>query len=156
MTIKSMVKKLRLLRPRNATEFENLLQVKLVPAGSGGFREAFAIKNSRVIVKFPMSGGSSVRHARREIRRIQQILKSEKFFYLRRYVPKIYWWDYKTGVIVVVMLNRVSEATSADTDIVTNMLKDTFSTVGGAPDTAYTNVGYDGRGQLKVLDWGCV
>lgn len=157
LTISSVVQKLKRHRPTSAEEFKKLLGVELVHAGRGGSREAFAIKGTRLIVKFPMYKESDYQcaraHARKEIRRIQQIRTHERYRALRRYIPKFYYIDCENGIVVMEMLNRVGKVPNSVCAVLDKFLGDTFRTRGGC-DIGYNNLGFSVRGQIKILDWG--
>jgi len=160
LNLSKLVQKLKYHRPTTAKAFEELLGRDLIRIDSGCFREVFAIQGTRLVVKIPFTERNehhySLVHARREIRRVKQVLRNKKYRALWRYVPKIYYSDYATGIVVMTLLNKVGKVSKEAEKTVDNLMEDTFSCIGHQADAEYTNLGYDGRGQIKILDWGCI
>lgn len=157
MTLKKIISRMKQYRPQFADEFEQMIGPTLNEIGSGCFREVFHIEGTNVVIKFPMQEDNtrwSINHSRREIRRIKQIARNEKYRHVRRYVPKTYYYDYQNGVLIMQRLLDLKISKEVCKPI-TDMFKDTFFCISDQPDV-YGNVGYDGRGQIKLLDWGCV
>ena len=160
MTLKKIISRMKQYRPQFADEFEQMIGPTLTEIGKGGcFREVFHIEGTRAVIKFPMqdeTGNYSVIHSRREIRRIKQVMRSKKYKHIQRYVPKMYYSDYKNGILIMQFLHDVGDAPEDAQDIIGKMLEDTFCCISKDSDVNKINMGYDGRGQIKVLDWGCV
>lgn len=151
----NILKTIRRRKPTTVDEFEEVLGLDLISLCGGSFREAYNIFGTRLVVKIPYDG-PGVSHSRREIRRIRQVLRRKNLTHVRRYVPKLYYADYKNGILVMEMLHRVGKVSRVSEDIIAHLLEDTFPCVCNDSDASSTNLGYDGRDQIKVLDWGCV
>ena len=159
MTLKKIISRMKQYRPMFADEFEQMIGPTLTEIGSGCFREVFHVEGTNVVIKFPMmdeEGLSNITHSRREIRRIKQVMRSKKYKHVRRYVPKMRYYDYSNGILMMQLLFGVGDVPKEVAKPIQDMLKDTFSCISNTPDAESTNLGYDGRGQIKLLDWGCV
>lgn len=68
--------------------------------GVGAYREAFRIKNSDVVVKFPRTKTESEgkKHGRQEMARIKRLSESTC---LREFLPEVVYYDHDTGVIAM-------------------------------------------------------
>ena len=124
--------------------------------GYGSFREVYNIFGTSLVVKIPIEGDGNVTHSRREIRRIRQVLRRKNLTHVRRYVPKIYYVDYKNGIIVMERLQKIGKITRATEDVICHLFEDTFPCINNDSDADSKNLGLNSRGQIKVLDWGCV
>jgi hypothetical protein len=159
MTLKKIISRMKQYRPISADEFEQMIGARLDCIGEGCFREVFRIEGINAVIKFPMQaadGNWSTTHSRREIRRIKQIMCSKKYRHVKRYVPRMHHYDYINGILIMQLLYLVGEVPKESVKPIQHMLKDTFPCINNMPDAESTNLGYDGRGQIKVLDWGCV
>lgn len=152
----NILKTIRRRKPTTVDEFEDVLGLDLLPLDSGAFREVYNISGTRLVVKIPIKGDGNVTHSRREIRRIRQVLRRKNLTYVRRYVPKVYYVDYKNGILIVEQLQKIGKITRATEDVICHLLEDTFPCINNDSDADSKNLGLDGRGQIKVLDWGCV
>lgn len=156
-----IIDKIKRRRPITKFDFEEMLGIDLIGLDHGCFREVYHISGTRLVVKIPMEGDCNstrrcnISHARREIRRIRQALRIKSLRHIRRYVPKIYHMDYESGVIVMDRLHMMTVPKESE-DVIAHMFEDTFRCIGNDSDLSKQNLGYDGRGQIKVIDWGCV
>lgn len=130
--------------------------LKLTYIGSGAFREAYRIGKLPVIVKFPYS---SSEHSRREISIISKINRQNKYEYLRPYVPKIYYSNPKTGVIIMEQCKPFKSEITGKYELACKVLRDLVMSLFGpfASDDLYcSNLGYSLAydKQLKILDFG--
>ena len=119
----------------------------------------FHIPKTNIVIKFPsLEENSTVSrsHSRREIRRIKQVLRLRRYRHFRRYVPKIFYVDYQNGVLMMELLYEVGKASRPVEKIIDQMLADSFPCLGHRADATGDNLGVNVRGQIKVLDWGCV
>lgn len=153
MTLRSLVHKVNKHKPTTPEDFMDVTGAELIELDQGCFREAYAVAGKRVVVKFLLNPEAKS-HPRREIRRVREILRKKTLRHLRRYVPKFYYMDYSSGVVMMEELNRVGKVSEDTGAVVEKIFEDTFRR--GCADTNYTNLGYDGRGQIKVLDLGGV
>lgn len=152
----NILKIIRRRKPTTVDEFEAVLGLDLISIGRGSFREVYNIFGTRLVVKIPLEGDYDRIHSRREIRRIRQVLRRKNLTYVRRYVPKVYYVDYKNGILIVEQLQKIGKITRATEDVICHLLEDTFPCINNDSDADSKNLGLDGRGQIKVLDWGCV
>jgi hypothetical protein len=131
---------------------------ELVLLGSGCFRSAYKISGTCLVVKIPFEQRKDDRcslfHSRREIRAVTKVLSRKSLKHFRRYVPKIYFADYKTGIIVMEMLDTKVDPDKETEKVLRNMFIDTLKNY--SSDVGCGNTGYDRRGQIKIIDWGCI
>jgi hypothetical protein len=164
MTQTEFLRKVRKKKPKNADEFRKIAPLR--SRGSGAYREAFTIVGQNLVVKFPRlkryrKGGpahrANIAHARREMYVIGQIKKRDRFKHLRRYLPKIFYMDWKRGIIVMEKLNfeRVNRAWfKRQQEMLSIMVEDTAGMENGGPDIGWHNVGEDNIRRMKIVDLG--
>lgn len=156
MTLRKIINRLRRNRPTSYADFRAATGVNLVETGCGVFRKTFRLQGYNVVVKFPLEDYGVV-HSRREIRRIREVMRKKTLRHLVRYAPKLFYVDYKNGIVVMEKLSVVNKDSSIYAEIqkmTSNLIEDTFRN--GSADSKYCNLGYNSREQLKLLDWGCV
>jgi hypothetical protein len=159
MTLKKIISKMKQYQPMFADEFERMIGPELQDIESGCFREVFRITGTNTIIKFPLqdeTGKCCITHSRREIRRIKQIMRNKKYKHIRRYVPKMHYYDYTNGILIMQLASEVGKIPKEVSKPIEDLFKDTFPCISNLPDAQSTNLGYDGRGQIKLLDWGCI
>lgn len=79
--------------------------------GDGAFREVFKVKDCPLVVKFPLSEcgyesddgiprdySSGIRHSAIEMKKIVRL---RRFKWMRRFLPEVYYYDRKHGIIVM-------------------------------------------------------
>lgn len=105
----SLIKKRRPTTPDEFREAGLVLEKK--PEGTGAFREVVKIKGQPLVVKFPLAEGThdpkrgkklSFRrgkmHSTVEVRKIHEL---SKIRWMRKHLPKVYYHDKKSGVLVM-------------------------------------------------------
>lgn len=107
MTIKKLVELMKQHMPGHRHELERYIPLKLV--GAGSFREVYSVRGAGWVVKFPYNTGSDREHARNEMKAIKKLLTSPK---LKKYAPKVYYFEWKTGVIVMKRYRQAGYSTS--------------------------------------------
>lgn len=152
MTTKQIVKILKRYRPAEPAQLDGLL--RLLPLGEGCFRSVYAIAESSWIIKFPIHRCDKW-HSRREIRAVRALTRKVKFRHLARYCPKMPYADYQHGVIVMEHILEIGIDNDSVEQIITQMFKDTIKNKTNL-DLSGTNLGYGSRGQIKIVDFGCV
>jgi hypothetical protein len=155
MTLRRIINRLRRHRPASYSDFRACTGVNLTEVGYGCFRKTFHIDGFNAVVKFPIESWG-ISHSRREIRRLQQVMRRKTLRHLVRYAPKMLYADYKRGIVVMEYLSVIGKSMYVPQslqDAIGRMLEDTFA---GSSDTKGGNLGYNARRQLKLLDWGCV
>lgn len=99
--IEKVVAQFKAKQPKNLEAVENM-DYTLKPIGDGAYRTVYKIGNLPIVVKVPThTGGSCKRHAIAEWRAVQRILKFKKYIELQPFVPKIYYFDPKSGIMIV-------------------------------------------------------
>lgn len=154
-----LIRSLRRSRPANAAEFTACTGRALSLLGSGWRRETYRIKGTELVVKFPMQfvelpseAAVCIRHARAEMRIITNILRRKSLRHLRRFVPKVFYFDHKTGVMVVERLFTKPKPSADVQAIIYRMVQDTFNSHRALDIDC--NIGRDSRGNYKVIDFG--
>ena len=70
--------------------------------GAGVFREVLKVKGCPLVVKFPLDANwdchEGVDHSALEMKKLARL---KKFKWMRRFLPKIYYYDRKHGIIVM-------------------------------------------------------
>lgn len=161
-----MQRLLRLLkkhRPKTAADYRVRIG-RLVKLGEGCFRTCYLIPKTRVVIKFPISNNDdryedSLYHSRQDIRVIRDILSKARLKALRKYVPRVFYTSPKTGVIVMERLRQRS-VTKRQADAVETIFQahvkntEDYDSMDLADNRS--NFAFDARGQIKVLDYGCI
>lgn len=100
MTIKQVINLLKKHKPKNAIEARGI-GLRLRQIGQGAYRAVYAVRDLPLVVKFPTpywsSSGmkSAIDHARFEIRTLKRLSTTK----MKQYLPKIYFTNWKTGVV---------------------------------------------------------
>lgn len=159
MKISQLVDLLKQFRPATEEEFgEDIPNVNLIPlgVGRGCFRDVFGLGKMKAVIKFPHDN-LGIKHARNEMKAVRNIQQKRKstMRHLWRYVPRVYFFDDETGVIVMELLHSTGKITlDHGGNIIAQMFEDTFHPRGH--DACGDNLGKNSRGQIKLLDLGCV
>lgn len=103
-SIKRAIDLIQLHHPTTPEQFENI-GLTLEPLANGAFRETAKVKGLPLVVKFPLSDDDDTdsyawakRHTTSEARKVE-ILST--FKELRPYLPKIYYHNRETGIMVM-------------------------------------------------------
>jgi hypothetical protein len=130
------------------------------PIGSGAFRDAYAVwtkrshKDLQTVVKMPIEK-DGIKHARYETKAIGDILRLPKFISLRRYMPEIFYYEHRTGVIVVRRYEKIPWSfqfygfVTAFTSMVDDLMNLRYDFDGGSANFAITS-----KGDYILLDAG--
>jgi hypothetical protein len=108
MILRTAIKHIQKAKPRTIEDFESL-GFRLKRIGGGVFRGVYRIKSFPLVVKFPRDEPYD-RHSRAEMRKIKKL---SEFPFLRRYLPKVYYYDPKNGVIVMELYHPFSDNVDA-------------------------------------------
>ena len=82
--------------------------------GEGAFRRAFQIDGLPLVIKFPRLDGDDndartcIRHSVIEMRKIEAL---RKFRLMRPHIPKVYYFDKTSGVIVMEYIDDTQQST---------------------------------------------
>jgi tRNA A-37 threonylcarbamoyl transferase component Bud32 len=82
------------------------LGLKLIHVGSGAFRSVYRIKNTNLVIKFPDLYEYGEDHSRDEVRTIKKLYK---YKVLRSYLPKIFYFDHRSSVIVMEYYDKYND-----------------------------------------------
>ena len=94
------LRQIRRKHPARPEEFA-ALGIKLKKEGAGAFRTVYRVVGQPFVVKFPMPGTDfrdNKIHTRTELARIK---KFQRYRWMRKYLPKVYYHNPKTGVSVI-------------------------------------------------------
>jgi hypothetical protein len=136
--------------------------------GEGSYREVYHIVGTNWVIKFPLTEWDPAEfsplvnwllkhrmHSRNEIDTYLEIKEKKKFKVLRKYLPKILWWEWHTGVIIQELCKELEGNVS--NDILSRDLCLLFKKYFKDPtDIVVNNVGRDLKGKLKVIDMGLI
>ena len=154
MTIRQVINLLKKHKPKNVAE-ARFIGLKLRQVGQGAFRAVYAIKDLPLVVKFPspywtgQRMASCVDHARFEIRTLKRLSTTK----MKRYLPKIYFTDWKTGVVCmkkVKPLNSSGARSKARQDI-----EKFFQLDKNVHDFAWQNLAKNGK-RTVIIDLGMI
>lgn len=103
MTTTQFLQLVKKYRPATAEAFAKL-KIKLVYIDEGAFRKGYRVSGLPLVVKIPIQTLSksdtrwNKRHSAAEVRKI---VKLQKFCFMRRHLPKVYYFDGPSGVLIV-------------------------------------------------------
>lgn len=138
--------------PKNESQLMRMVHVGLRYMGEGSFRAAFEIIDYPLIVKVPLSNSyCDLHHAAQEHRWIEKVQKESRYRLLRRYMPKVHYFDEDCGLMVMrrykVEYNYTKDVEALD-KLITKVTGANGHDIGGC------NVGRDAKGELKIIDTG--
>ena len=102
MTTLQALRLIRSHRPVTFAAFKKLgFKFQFIEAGV--FREVSRIRDTDLVVKFPLMEGErdyseGIQHSRSEMRRIRRLSKVKE---LKPYLPRVHYYDSKHGIIVM-------------------------------------------------------
>lgn len=103
MNVPQVIRKIKKARPQNQKDFK-AMGLTLVREGSGLFRSVMRIKGVPVVVKFPKASGKDVSYRSGKMHSTVEARKIAKLYripWMRRYLPRVYYHDKKSGILVV-------------------------------------------------------
>lgn len=154
MTIQSLIRTLNKNRPSTVQEFKKL-GIKLRFLSEGAFRQVYEIKGLPLVVKFPHdSSDDCIEHSVFEYKHINRILKFKKYKLLKKYMPKVYYFDKKSGIIVFRKYKYVYTKKLKDSTRIVELSDLVNKIMGYECDVNGGNVGIE-KNTLKILDLGC-
>lgn len=154
--MKKALRIIRLNRPTTPAEFR-AAGLKLTPLSHGVFREVHKVTNCDLVVKFPLDNGDTdvdegKEHTEAEIRRIRRL---NKFRYMRKHLPKIYWHDEDSGTLVMHYYPKFTTH-EAEADAMGQMIQTLIRAATGVKctDVHSENVHVGRVGDAVVIDFG--
>ena len=106
-TIRTAIRRIKQFKPTTEGGFMSAGVPLGSLLGSGAFRVSFKVADLPLVVKFPLCDGLLSKnpdyhegkwHTTTEVKRIERL---SKFPFMRKYLPKIYYHDRKSGVLVM-------------------------------------------------------
>jgi hypothetical protein len=151
-SLQKFIKVIKKYQPKNIDEMRDLKHylssdTSFRFVGEGAFRNVYKVRNQPVVVKFSC-GESSLSHTLQELK---AFLRMKKSSILRKHVPKIYYADKNTGLIVMRHYSKISRSFRDYGEDLN--LRRVFEE---PDDLSYKNIAKDGRGTVIFLDAGCV
>ena len=160
--IHSVVDDFKKNKPGTKDEIEDLgYDLKFL--SDGLFREVYALKHERevlpFVIKLPKSGNftSCLEHVKCEMATIKKIKKDNKFAALRRYLPKTYYYNEKSGLV---LQKRYISFNTNESTLVATILSNLVSDLNGhGGDVHESNVMYIldktiGEKKPVIIDFG--
>jgi len=138
MRLQTAIARIRKYKPVTPTDFRWAgVPLEKEALGAGTFREAVKVKDCPLIVKFPLSeeGNSSadipddyppdfssgIRHSALEMKKITRL---RRFKWMRRFLPEVYYYDRRHGIIVMRFYEEIKGAFGvANSKFVETLLK---------------------------------
>jgi len=155
----SVAKALRIIRqsrPETPKDFRRA-GLQLTFLGRGVFREVCKVRNCDLVVKFPLDdklgdSDEGKEHSLAEIRRVRRL---NKFRVMRRHLPKIYYYDKDSGVLVMHYYPKFTTY-EAEADAMGQMIQELIksSTRVRCTDIHSENVHVTRMGDAVVIDFG--
>lgn len=148
-SVKHLIDVVDRLKPQNESELMRCSQVGLRYLGEGSFRVAFEIIDYPLIVKVPLTNCySDLHHANEEWNWIERVRKEPQYKALRKHMPKVYYFDEDCGLMIMRKYKWVKF--SPRTQAIDKLVLQTTGATGH--DVGSSNMGRDGKGNLKILD----
>lgn len=103
MNASQVLRKIKTSRPSTPSEFR-ALGIPLIKEGAGSFRIVMRVRGLNLAVKFPQSYGPEMglrvgkMHSTVEVRKINKL---KRIPWMRPHIPRVYFHDKKSGVLVV-------------------------------------------------------
>jgi ribosomal 50S subunit-associated protein YjgA (DUF615 family) len=159
MTITEIVALFKKHKP-NTAKAATKLGLKLQALGSGLYRRVYVIRGYDLVVKFN-AGEDDGEHAAQEVKTVWRVLRYKKYASIRKYMPKIYYFDKKTGTTLVKKYETfredfVESGLNAKFDVIEDKVMQLFpdgccDLHGGNFGAEYTKTG---RQVIKIIDLG--
>ena len=159
MRLQTAIARIRKYKPTTPDEF----RAAGVPLGGmlgcGAFREVLEVRDCPLVVKFPLNEGEpdddthkenfheGIMHSALEMKKLKRL---NSFVWIRRFLPKVYYYDRKHGIIVMRYYKLMTKHEFLfDTKFVYTLIK--RSTGVSISDYTWGNVGKMGRNDTPVL-----
>lgn len=128
----------------------------------GSFRRAYQVVGLPLVAKFPYKDGpttklrTAIHHTKMEVQAVEQILQERKFKALRQYMPKIYFFNPKTGTVLMHKYKPLSETAKSERvcEKLGLLVAASGLTAAYGFDLSTYNVGTDEAGKLVIFDLG--
>lgn len=136
-----------------------LVLKEFVSKHEGSFRRVYQVESLKLVVKFPQGSCgrySGIEHTNEEIDTFERISTYKKYKYLRHYLPKIYYYNRKTGVVLMKKYKLLDYKTAELASSILNKLA--FDILGHSTDIYSSNVAVEytkyGCPKVKIIDLG--
>jgi len=103
-TVRTAIRRIRKYKPTTPEEFARIGVPLSRHVEAGAFREVMKARDLPLVLKFPLWNGSvdgyryGKCHSTTEVKRIKRL---NKFPFMRKYLPKIYYHDRKSGMLMM-------------------------------------------------------
>lgn len=141
--------------PNSLQEIMGNCKLPLEFIADGAYRYAFRIVGAGLVVKVPKVGRNDKRHAKTEWQVYNKIKRStNRYVKLKPYLPEIYYFDPKSGIIVMEELKPIKgRKQRIEMEKIDGLFMSYIDNLSEA-DVHDKNVGVDKKGNIKVLDFG--
>lgn len=148
-SVKPLIDLIDKKQPKNESQLMRDCHVGLRYRGEGTFRVAFEVIDYPLVVKVPLTNCySDLHHANEEWDWIEKVDREPQYRALRKYMPKVYYFDEDCGLMIMRKYEWVRF--SSETVALDKLVLDVTGATGH--DIGSNNMGKDDKGNLKILD----
>ncbi len=155
--VQTITKQFEAMIPRNLLDVQSM-GLKLKKIGDGVYRQVYKIEGVPLVVKIPGGDAFPVgcrRHARSEYRTVKRIHRYKKFAQLRKYMPRIYYFDNKSGLMLMHYYSVPKKYKIAISNLLSLVVKLIWpNTASSECDVHGANIGMDENNQPVLIDLG--
>jgi hypothetical protein len=136
--ISEAVRRIKNCRPRTILDFKKAgVPLEDTELGVGVFREVIKVKGLPLVVKFPLDQApvkkppvytDGIRHSRIEIDKLERL---QKISWMRKYLPKVYYYDRAAGIIVMKYYGDMDEKNCDFEEATSDFVRDIFKRATG-------------------------
>ena len=151
-------------------DLTTVLGIKYRMLNSGAYRTVVKLVGLPLVVKFPLTDMKcDKKHSEYEFRAVNKILRYKykyKYRILRKYVPKIYYFNKETGVLIG-HYYRPLKGTKKEKNLIANLVSDVVDSTWdgrkidknnkcryGTEDMWDANMALNKSGHVKIIDMG--
>ena len=157
MSVRSVIRKFKKHKPKSLEDILRLFDC-LEYVSRGSFRVAYRIDHLPLIVKVATENkedesfwGECIDHHLNEMDAIRRVKQYKKYASIRKYLPKLYYYDNKNGIIL--MPEYPQPITKNIPDCIEQAAKEISKVYNKEFDT-WKNFTQDNKGRAILLDWG--
>lgn len=156
MTVEDVSKLVMENNPRNLKDLKKL-GIKAKALESGAYRYACKVVGLPLVLKIPLSNPAARRHSEEEIKAVKKINRLKKYRKLRKYMPDIYFYNPRTGIIGMQYYNTKSNPyKNRMASLLTDLIEEIWPGVDEfSVDIHRSNIAFDADGNIKIIDLGC-
>lgn len=145
-------------KPKTIGDIKHLgFKVKLLPT-DGLYRDVYRIAGRPLVVKVPKdeeqpSLEDNINHSKAEWKAVKRIKRFKKFETLKRYMPEIYYFNEKTGLMVMKYYPKIKKYSHMVSRLLEEIVDLTwpYAVSGESVDMHGENVAYDEETDTPVI-----